>query len=84
MSTRIVTEVCKEAEPSKAKRLCGDLPAETFTAFKIEVIRSGLTMAQGLNQAVELWLQKRAEDTQTLIKRAEEEIKQLTENTGTC
>lgn len=67
-----------EVTPPKVRRLCGDIPAELFTEFKIEVIKCRLTMAQAVEQAVKLWLDKQQEETEKLIAKAEEEVKQLT------
>lgn len=62
----------------KVRRLCGDIPTTLFTEFKIEAIRCGLTMAQAVEQAVKLWLEKQKQETEQLIARATEEVKQAT------
>lgn len=71
--------VLKKPKPvaSETRRLCGDVPASLFTEFKVEVVKSGLTMAQAVEQAVRLWLEKQHEEAQNLIERAKEEAKQL-------
>lgn len=62
---------------SKTKRLCGDVPKELFQDFKIEVVKRGMTMAQAVEEAAKLWIQKQHEDDIKLMTRAEEEIKQI-------
>jgi hypothetical protein len=76
MSVNTKTEAEAVVNP-KVRRLCGDIPTALFTEFKIEAIRCGLTMAQAVEQAARLWLEQQKQETEQLIARATEEIRQV-------